>query len=74
MQFSPEFQLSQDHLTLINNELRCGHDASTITQDIAGVLLIGQDDENSSEKQFLMDIEMRYGASFVSRTVEISLS
>ncbi|CAB3993284.1 nuclear pore complex Nup160-like [Paramuricea clavata] len=52
-------QLSQDHIILVDNELRCGHDATTITQDIAGVLLIEEDEgDTSKENQLLMDIEM----------------
>jgi hypothetical protein len=54
------FQLSQDHITLMNSELRCGHDASALAQDIAAVLLIEKDDANDNkEKEFLMDVEMR---------------
>ena len=46
----------------MDSELRCGHDATTITQDIAGVLLIEQDEgDTSKENQLLMDIEMWYG-------------
>jgi hypothetical protein len=46
----------------VDSELRCGHDATTITQDIAGVLLIEQDEgDTSKENQLLMDIEMWYG-------------
>ncbi|CAB4045496.1 Hypothetical predicted protein, partial [Paramuricea clavata] len=53
--------LSQDHIILVDNELRCGHDATTITQDIAGVLLIEEDEgDTSKENQLLMDIEMWY--------------
>ena len=57
------FQLSQDHVVLVENELKCGHDAATITQNIAAVLLVDLDQDSSNEnvekKQFLMGIETR---------------
>ena len=59
--FSPDFQLSQDHITLVDNELRFGQDPNSIAQDIAGVLVIEQDQgSDSKNRQFLMDIEMKY--------------
>lgn len=55
------FQLSQDHIMLVNNELRYGGDPGSITQDIAGILLFDQDEgDENMEQQFLMSIEMRY--------------
>ena len=55
------FQLSEEHITLVNSELTCGHDASPITQDIAGLLLIEEEEGDYGKgEQFLMGIEMRY--------------
>ncbi|XP_028408932.1 nuclear pore complex protein Nup160-like [Dendronephthya gigantea] len=52
-------RLSQDHVTLVDGELKCGHDAISITQDIAGVLVIEQDQRSDGkDRQFLMDVEM----------------
>ncbi|XP_046859836.1 nuclear pore complex protein Nup160-like [Xenia sp. Carnegie-2017] len=54
-------QLTEDHIVFIEQELSCGNDVDHLMQDIAAAMLfkLDQKKEETSEKQFLMTIEIR---------------
>ena len=58
-------KLSPEHIGLVESELARGYDPSAITQEIASVLIVHGEQASSSEdlireKQFVMEVEMRY--------------